>query len=102
SLLASLGKAPLPPYIHQELDDPDRYQTVHACDPGSAAAPTGRLHFTTHLMRRLEESGIHRATVTLHVGLGTFRPVQSEYVEQHVMHAEFGVMPAETADAILA
>ncbi len=99
-LLARFGTLPLPPYIHQEPDDPDRYQTVYARDPGSAAAPTAGLHFTTGLLRRLDDAGIRIAAVTLHVGLGTFRPVQTEQVEQHVMHAEFGILPAETAAAI--
>ncbi len=98
--LAQLGEMPLPPYIHSRLEHPDRYQTVYAREPGSAAAPTAGLHFTSRLLERLDQAGIHVAYVTLHIGLGTFRPVQVEEVDRHHMHAEFGVLPVETAQAI--
>ncbi len=86
--LRAVGRVPLPPYIHEQLDDPERYQTVYARSSGSAAAPTAGLHFTTGLLDRLAARGIEQTTLTLHVGLGTFRPVQSERVEDHVMHSE--------------
>lgn len=102
ALLAEAGELPLPPYIHQRPDDPERYQTVYARAPGSVAAPTAGLHFTPELLRTLEERGIARAAVTLHVGIGTFRPVQTDQIADHVMHAEYGELPPETASAIAA
>jgi S-adenosylmethionine:tRNA ribosyltransferase-isomerase len=99
ALLAEAGELPLPPYIHQRPDDPERYQTVYARAPGSVAAPTAGLHFTPELLRTLEERGIARAAVTLHVGIGTFRPVQTDQIADHVMHAEYGELPLETAVA---
>lgn len=100
AVLDELGEMPLPPYIHRQLDDPERYQTVYARESGSAAAPTAGLHFTPQLMERLKQRGIEMCYVTLHVGLGTFRPVNVERVEEHVMHAEFYRLPAETAEAV--
>jgi S-adenosylmethionine:tRNA ribosyltransferase-isomerase len=88
--LAELGELPLPPYIHQQPEDPERYQTVYARRLGSIAAPTAGLHFTPDLLDALEEHGIRRATVTLHVGIGTFRPVKADTIADHMMHAEFG------------
>ncbi len=99
-LLARFGEMPLPPYIHRPLENPERYQTVYAREPGSAAAPTAGLHFTPALLDRMEHMGIAIAYVTLHVGLGTFRPVQVDEVDDHRMHAEYGVLPAETAATI--
>src|SRR5690606_80351 len=87
--LRELGQVPLPPYIRAPLADPERYQTVYARDAGSAAAPTAGLHFTTELLERLERMGVEVVHLTLHVGLGTFRPVQVERVEEHRMHAEY-------------
>jgi len=99
-VLEKLGRTPLPPYIHEELADSERYQTIYSRVPGSAAAPTAGLHFTDELFRALEDKGIKRAFVTLHVGLGTFRPVKAENIEEHDMHSEFCVIPPETARAI--
>jgi len=99
-VLEKLGRTPLPPYIHEELADSERYQTIYSREPGSAAAPTAGLHFTDELFRALEDKGIKRAFVTLHVGLGTFRPVKAENIEEHDMHSEFCVIPPETARAI--
>lgn len=99
-VLERLGKTPLPPYIHEELEDSERYQTVYARVPGSAAAPTAGLHFTTELMDSLRAQGVNIASVTLHVGLGTFRPVKAENIEDHEMHAEYCVIPPETAELI--
>lgn len=96
-LLERLGKMPLPPYIKEELQDAERYQTVYSKINGSAAAPTAGLHFTKDLLRRIEEKGIHLAYVTLHVGLGTFRPVQVDDVTNHHMHSEFCMIDAQTA-----
>lgn len=98
--LESIGEMPLPPYIHEKLDDPSRYQTVYAEQTGSAAAPTAGLHFTPELIRRLEEAGIGVATVTLHVGLDTFAPVTEEDVTQHRIHSEWCLLPAATAKKI--
>lgn len=95
-LLERLGTMPLPPYIKEQLDDPDRYQTVYAKHPGSAAAPTAGLHFTEEYLERIRSQGNRIAEVTLHVGLGTFRPVSAERVEDHVMHEEYYEVPAET------
>lgn len=99
-LLDRLGTMPLPPYIKEKLEDSERYQTVYSKTPGSAAAPTAGLHFTKDLLARIEEKGVNLAYVTLHVGLGTFRPVKVEDVTQHKMHAEYYVMDAQTADLI--
>lgn len=101
-LLDALGQMPLPPYIHEKLNDPSRYQTVYARTEGSAAAPTAGLHFTERLLGNLREHGIGWATVTLHVGLDTFRPVHEETVEEHPMHREWYSIPGETARAITA
>lgn len=95
--LERLGSMPLPPYIKEQLDDRDRYQTVYAKHPGSAAAPTAGLHFTEAYLQRIREKGIRTATVTLHVGLGTFRPVSVDTVQEHKMHEEYYEVPAETA-----
>lgn len=88
-ILEKLGEMPLPPYIHEKLEDKDRYQTVYAKNLGSAAAPTAGLHFTKDLLKRIEEKGVEIEYVTLHVGLGTFRPMQTERVEEHHMHSEY-------------
>ncbi|QIZ68497.1 tRNA preQ1(34) S-adenosylmethionine ribosyltransferase-isomerase QueA [Geobacillus subterraneus] len=96
-VLAELGEMPLPPYIKERLDNPERYQTVYAREIGSAAAPTAGLHFTEELLDAIREKGVHIAFITLHVGLGTFRPVQVDDVEKHDMHAEFYQMSEETA-----
>jgi S-adenosylmethionine:tRNA ribosyltransferase-isomerase len=99
-LLDALGQMPLPPYIHEKLSDPTRYQTVYARTEGSAAAPTAGLHFTDRLLRELGDRGVNWATVTLHVGLDTFRPVHEERIEDHPMHREWYSLPAETAQAV--
>ena len=99
-VLERLGRMPLPPYIKEELQDQERYQTVYSRDPGSAAAPTAGLHFTKELLHELEERGVKLAYVTLHVGLGTFRPVKEENIEDHPMHSEFCIVPQETADLV--
>lgn len=99
-ILDRLGTMPLPPYIKEKLDDPERYQTVYSKTPGSAAAPTAGLHFTPELLEALREKGVKLAFVTLHVGLGTFRPVKEEEITDHVMHAEYYIMDAETAGLI--
>ncbi|HJB23250.1 MAG TPA: tRNA preQ1(34) S-adenosylmethionine ribosyltransferase-isomerase QueA [Candidatus Jeotgalibaca pullicola] len=99
-VLESLGEMPLPPYIKERLDDPDRYQTVYAKENGSAAAPTAGLHFTKDLLEQIEEKGIHIAYLTLHVGLGTFRPVSADELDDHEMHSEFYSLPAETAEIL--
>lgn len=99
-ILDSLGEMPLPPYIHEKLENQDRYQTVYNKHKGSAAAPTAGLHFTKELMSRIEQKGIIITYVTLHVGLGTFRPVQVEDVSSHKMHTEFYQMTEETADIL--
>ncbi len=95
-----VGNVPLPPYIHEKLTDPERYQTVYAREPGSAAAPTAGLHFTPRLLGELESKGITLAYVTLHVGLDTFAPVTEENPEQHKIHTEWCELPAETAQLI--
>lgn len=100
--LDAFGKMPLPPYISKQLEDNTQYQTVYAKELGSAAAPTAGLHFTPALMNALRAAGIEFAEVTLHVGLGTFRPVQEEDVLQHKMHSEWFTVPEETAQAIRA
>jgi len=91
---------PLPPYIHEELEDAERYQTVYSKQRGSAAAPTAGLHFTEELLEDLRSSGIELCYITLHVGLGTFRPVKAAIVEEHKMHAEYFTIPDETAEKI--
>lgn len=96
-VLDTLGKMPLPPYIKEQLDDQDRYQTVYARERGSAAAPTAGLHFTNDMLEKIKGKGVHVTFITLHVGLGTFRPVSVESVEDHDMHAEFYRMSQETA-----
>jgi S-adenosylmethionine:tRNA ribosyltransferase-isomerase len=99
-ILDQLGTMPLPPYIHEQLEDQERYQTVYARERGSAAAPTAGLHFTEEYLRRIAEKGVEIAYVTLHVGLGTFRPVTADVVEEHVMHAEYYDIPPETAETV--
>lgn len=99
-ILESLGKMPLPPYIKEELNDPERYQTVYSKELGSAAAPTAGLHFTKELLKQLEDMGVTVKYVTLHVGLGTFRPVKEDEIEDHEMHSEFCIIPQDTADAV--
>ena len=99
-ILDRLGETPLPPYIHEKLEDSERYQTVYNRERGSAAAPTAGLHFTTEQMNDLKNSGINLGFVTLHVGLGTFRPVQVDNIEGHVMHEEYFSIPQETVDLI--
>ena len=96
-VLDELGTMPLPPYIKEQLEEKDRYQTVYARERGSAAAPTAGLHFTERLLEELKSSGVHIAFITLHVGLGTFRPVSADSVEDHDMHAEYYQMNEETA-----
>ena len=96
-VLDSLGEMPLPPYIKEQLEDRERYQTVFAREHGSAAAPTAGLHFTERLLDAIREKGVHIAFITLHVGLGTFRPVNVENIEEHDMHAEFYQMTEGTA-----
>ena len=98
--LERLGKMPLPPYIKEELEDGERYQTVYSKVVGSAAAPTAGLHFTKELLEQVTAMGVKLCYVTLHVGLGTFRPVKSEDLEHHEMHSEYCVIPQETADVI--
>ncbi len=98
--LEAFGHVPLPPYIRKELQDPERYQTVYARHPGSVAAPTAGLHFTERLIAELQERGIRIVTLTLHVGIGTFKPIQVEDVRQHRMHAEWYRVPAETVRAL--
>lgn len=99
-ILEQLGRMPLPPYIHEELQDQERYQTVYSKEVGSAAAPTAGLHFTSELLEQIRQRGVEIHFVTLHVGLGTFRPVKEDEIEAHEMHTEFCVMPDETASAI--
>ena len=99
-ILDQIGLMPLPPYIHEELKDKDRYQTVYAKYRGSAAAPTAGLHFTEELLSKIEQKGIQIANVTLHVGIGTFRPVKEETVEKHRMHSEHYYIKKEDVDKI--
>ncbi len=99
-ILDELGSMPLPPYIKEKLEDKDRYQTVYAKNNGSAAAPTAGLHFTKELLKAIEEKGINICYITLHVGLGTFRPVNVEDVTKHKMHSEFYHMSKEAADIL--
>lgn len=99
-ILEKLGTMPLPPYIHEKLEDQTRYQTVYAKEVGSAAAPTAGLHFTNELLEKIKNKGINIAYVTLHVGLGTFRPVSVEKIEEHEMHSEYYQMSKEVADIL--
>lgn len=99
-ILEELGNMPLPPYIKEKLDDKNRYQTVYAKDLGSAAAPTAGLHFTKELLKEIENKGIQITKITLHVGLGTFKPVNETKIEDHKMHSEFYKMTKETADIL--
>ena len=99
-VLERLGKMPLPPYIKTELEDGERYQTVYSKELGSAAAPTAGLHFTKELLAKIADMGVRECFVTLHVGLGTFRPVKAEDIEEHEMHSEFCIMPEDTARII--
>lgn len=99
-VLDRLGKMPLPPYIREELSDRERYQTVYSRELGSAAAPTAGLHFTAQLLDTIRRKGVAVCPVTLHVGLGTFRPVKEEEIEDHEMHAEYCIIPQETADKV--
>ena len=99
-ILDKLGEMPLPPYIHEKLEDKDRYQTVYAKHPGSAAAPTAGLHFTPEILKKLEEKGVELIYVTLHVGLGTFRPVEEEDLTNHVMHSEYYEISKEAAERL--
>ncbi len=98
--LEEVGQMPLPPYIHEKLKDNERYQTVYSKELGSAAAPTAGLHFTKEMLQKLQDKGIRQAYVTLHVGLGTFRPVKEDDVLQHKMHSEHYHLPQETVDLI--
>ncbi|MCL2545710.1 MAG: tRNA preQ1(34) S-adenosylmethionine ribosyltransferase-isomerase QueA [Oscillospiraceae bacterium] len=98
--LDALGQMPLPPYIKERLEDNDRYQTVYAKESGSAAAPTAGLHFTERLLQEIADNGVTIADVTLHVGLGTFRPVKADDVSDHIMHSEHAILPQETVTAI--
>ena len=99
-VLERLGKMPLPPYIKEELQDAERYQTVYSRELGSAAAPTAGLHFTPELLKKIQELGVKVCYITLHVGLGTFRPVKEDEIENHEMHSEFCVISRETADSV--
>ena len=99
-VLDRLGEMPLPPYITEKLQDKERYQTVFSKEVGSAAAPTAGLHFTEELLQEIKSIGVEIAFVTLHIGLGTFRPVKAEMVEEHQMHSEYYVLSRETADLI--
>lgn len=99
-ILDKLGEMPLPPYIHKKLKDQDRYQTVYAKEEGSAAAPTAGLHFTPELLDKISKKGIAIVYITLHIGLGTFRPVMVDDIKDHKMHSEFYMMSAHTADVL--
>jgi len=99
-VLERLGKMPLPPYIKAELQDQERYQTVYSREVGSAAAPTAGLHFTTQLLEKVRQKGVRTAFVTLHVGLGTFRPVKADNISEHHMHSELCMLSEETAAAL--
>jgi len=100
AIMAAAGEMPLPPYIHDRSTPPERYQTVYAQPPGSAAAPTAGLHFTSELLDSLEADGIRRASVTLHVGLDTFRPLEGEFIDEHRIHREWYEVPAATREAL--
>ena len=99
-ILDKLGEMPLPPYIHEKLDDRDRYQTIYARHLGSAAAPTAGLHFNDKLLKEIEEKKVNIAKLTLHVGLGTFRPVKAEYIDGHIMHSEYYELSESEANKI--
>lgn len=99
-ILSRVGTMPLPPYIHEKLADPERYQTVYSRENGSAAAPTAGLHFTPELLERIRAKGVEIAEVLLHVGLGTFRPVKEENVLDHKMHSEYYEVSEEAADIV--
>ncbi|MCL2391157.1 MAG: tRNA preQ1(34) S-adenosylmethionine ribosyltransferase-isomerase QueA [Oscillospiraceae bacterium] len=99
-VLERLGRMPLPPYIHEELEDAERYQTVYSKVSGSAAAPTAGLHFTNELLEEIAARGIEIRYITLHVGLGTFRPVKVDDIEDHQMHAEYFIIPEDTAETV--
>ncbi len=99
-ILDRLGTMPLPPYIHEKLEDPNRYQTVYAKHPGSAAAPTAGLHFTEEILNQLKAKGVELVFITLHVGLGTFRPVEEDDLTNHVMHEEYYEISKEAAEAL--
>jgi S-adenosylmethionine:tRNA ribosyltransferase-isomerase len=99
-VLESLGEMPLPPYIHEKLEDKERYQTVYAKENGSAAAPTAGLHFTAELLQKIKEKGVKLVYLTLHVGLGTFRPVSVDNIDQHEMHSEFYQLSEEAAQTL--
>lgn len=99
-VLDSLGEMPLPPYIHEKLEDKERYQTVYSKEEGSAAAPTAGLHFTEDLLQKIKDKGVNIVYLTLHVGLGTFRPVKVSDIENHEMHSEFYSLSKESADII--
>lgn len=99
-ILDRLGETPLPPYIHEKLEDRERYQTVYSRESGSAAAPTAGLHFTPELLNKLKKAGVNLGFLTLHVGLGTFRSVKTEHIEEHVMHSEYYSISEETAKLI--
>ena len=99
-ILDELGEMPLPPYIHEKLKDKDRYQTVYAKNIGSAAAPTAGLHFTLDLLNKIKEKNVNVVYITLHVGLGTFRPVNVENINDHKLHSEFYIMSKETAEVL--
>lgn len=99
-VLDRLGEMPLPPYITKKLEDKDRYQTVYAKHTGSAAAPTAGLHFTPELIEKIKQKGVNIGYVTLHVGLGTFRPVKADEISEHKMHSEFYILPKETAEIV--
>ena len=99
-VLDALGEMPLPPYIHEKLEDKERYQTLYSKEDGSAAAPTAGLHFTKELLQKIKDKGVNVVYLTLHVGLGTFRPVKVENIEDHEMHSEYYTMSKETANII--
>ncbi len=99
-ILDALGEMPLPPYIHEKLEDKNRYQTIYAKNPGSAAAPTAGLHFNDELLEKIEANGVNIARLTLHVGLGTFRPVKAEYISEHKMHSEYYELSEKEAEKI--
>ena len=99
-ILDQLGEMPLPPYIKEKLDDPEMYQTVYSREIGSAAAPTAGLHFTRELLKKIEDKGVKLVYLTLHVGLGTFRPVSEENIEDHKMHSEFYRLTEEAAKTL--
>lgn len=100
NILDELGHMPLPPYIHEQLEDRERYQTVYSRESGSAAAPTAGLHFTPALLETIRNKGVSVCTITLHVGIGTFRPVKADNLEEHKMHAEYYILGEETADIL--